>query len=64
MEKGSLLVSPHILHLQFVLPALQKLTRVLRPKEFPKVSSYEEDSDEEESVVGKMPPSDESDVED
>jgi len=33
------------------------------PKEFPKISSYPADSDEEDSVVGKMPPSDESDVE-
>lgn len=30
---------------------------VRRPKEFVKVSSYEE-SDDEESTVGKMPPSD------
>ncbi|EOA87644.1 hypothetical protein ACJQWK_09109 [Exserohilum turcicum] len=28
------------------------------PKEFAKKSTYAEDSDEEESVVGKMPPSD------
>jgi hypothetical protein len=28
-----------------------------RPKEFPKASAYPEDSDEEESTVGKMPPS-------
>ncbi|KAF7903328.1 uncharacterized protein EAF01_006377 [Botrytis porri] len=28
------------------------------PKEFPKSSAYIEDSDEEESTVGKMPPSD------
>jgi hypothetical protein len=28
-----------------------------RPKEFAKKSSYPEDSDEEESTVGKMPPS-------
>jgi len=34
------------------------------PKEFPKVSSYPVDSDEEDSVVGKMPPSNESDIED
>lgn len=32
------------------------------PKEFPKVSSYPVDSDEEDSVVGKMPPADDSDV--
>ena len=29
-----------------------------RPKEFLKSSAYPEDSDEEESTVGKMPPSD------
>ena len=29
-----------------------------RPKEFAKKSTYVEDSDEEESTVGKMPPSD------
>jgi probable RNA-binding protein EIF1AD len=29
----------------------------IRPKEFVKVSGYE-DSDDEESTVGKMPPSD------
>jgi probable RNA-binding protein EIF1AD len=29
-----------------------------RPKEFVKKSSYVEDSDEEESTVGKMPPAD------
>ncbi|KAH6676704.1 hypothetical protein B0J14DRAFT_359583 [Halenospora varia] len=28
------------------------------PKEFPKASAYPEDSDDEESTVGKMPPSD------
>ncbi|KAH7089180.1 hypothetical protein FB567DRAFT_326832 [Paraphoma chrysanthemicola] len=28
------------------------------PKEFPKKSTYVEDSDEEESTVGKMPPAD------
>lgn len=28
------------------------------PKEFPKVSAYEDDSEEESSTVGKMPPSD------
>jgi hypothetical protein len=32
-----------------------------RPKEFPKTSAYAEDSDEEESTVGKMPPSDSED---
>lgn len=31
------------------------------PKEFPKLSAYEEDSDDEESTVGKMPPSDSED---
>jgi len=34
---------------------------VSRPKEFPKSSAYLEDSDEEESNVGKMPPSDSED---
>jgi probable RNA-binding protein EIF1AD len=29
-----------------------------RPKEFVKKSMYVEDSDEEESTVGKMPPAD------
>jgi probable RNA-binding protein EIF1AD len=29
-----------------------------RPKEFAKKSTYVEDSDEEESTVGKMPPTD------
>ncbi|KAI9821839.1 MAG: hypothetical protein M1827_002421 [Pycnora praestabilis] len=32
------------------------------PKEFVKKSSYPEDSDEDESTVGKMPPNDESDA--
>jgi hypothetical protein len=32
-----------------------------RPKEFVKASAYPEDSDEEESTVGKMPPSDSED---
>ncbi|KAF8854209.1 nucleic acid-binding protein [Acephala macrosclerotiorum] len=31
------------------------------PKEFVKASAYPEDSDEEESTVGKMPPSDSED---
>jgi probable RNA-binding protein EIF1AD len=39
------------------------LTGMIRPKEFVKVSAYQEDSDEDESTVGKMPPSDESDTE-
>ncbi|KAL5399196.1 hypothetical protein PMIN06_000944 [Paraphaeosphaeria minitans] len=33
------------------------------PKEFAKKSSYGEDSDEEESTVGKLPPSDSEDEE-
>lgn len=33
------------------------------PKEFVKVASYPEDSDEDESTVGKMPPSDDSESE-
>jgi probable RNA-binding protein EIF1AD len=32
-----------------------------RPEEFLKVSAYPEDSDEEASTVGKMPPSDSED---
>jgi len=35
--------------------------KLCRPKEFPKSSAYPEDSDEEESTVGKMPPSDSED---
>lgn len=36
-----------------------------RPKEFVKKDDFPvDDSDEEENVVGKMPPSDESDVDD
>lgn len=34
-----------------------------RPKEFKKTSAYPEDSDEDESNVGKMPPSDDSEDE-
>jgi len=33
------------------------------PREFVKKTSYPEDSEEESSIVGKMPPSDESDGE-
>ncbi|CAG8954505.1 hypothetical protein HYFRA_00004418 [Hymenoscyphus fraxineus] len=33
------------------------------PKEFPKASVYAEDSDEEESTVGKMPPMEDSEDE-
>jgi hypothetical protein len=39
----------------------RKCTVVLimyRPKEFAKKSTYPEDSEEEESTVGKMPPTD------
>jgi hypothetical protein len=32
--------------------------KLCRPKEFVKKSTYVEDSDEEESTVGKMPPAD------
>jgi hypothetical protein len=32
-----------------------------RPKEFLKTSAYPEDSDHEESTMGKMPPSDSED---
>jgi len=34
----------------------------IRPKEFVKKPSYPEGSDEDDSVVGKMPPTDESDT--
>ena len=34
---------------------------VRRPKEFSKSSAYPEDSDDEDSTVGKMPPSDSED---
>lgn len=40
----------------------QKLTRNPRPKEFAR-ATYDEDEDEEESNVGKMPPSDSEDDE-
>ena len=35
--------------------------RKFRPKEFVKTSGYPEDSDDEHSTVGKMPPSDSED---
>ena len=34
-----------------------------RPKEFVKKSSYSEGSDLDESVAGKMPPAEDSDIE-
>ena len=37
---------------------LAKLTADVRPKEFVKPTLDDEDSEEEESTVGKMPPSD------
>ena len=37
---------------------LAKLTADVRPKEFVKPTFDDEDSEEEESTVGKMPPSD------
>lgn len=40
--------------------ASHKADVVGRPKEFAKVCAYEEDSDEDESIVGKMPPSSDS----
>ena len=40
---------------------MYKILIQIRPKEFAKQSSYGEDSDEEESTVGKMPPSDSED---
>jgi probable RNA-binding protein EIF1AD len=58
MEEGSILVS-----IMTLLSSSETwLTGNSRPKEFVKVSSYEE-SDDEESTVGKMPPSDDSDSE-
>jgi hypothetical protein len=45
-----------------VLPHLLLTDHVdSRPKEFPKSSAYAADSDDEESTVGKMPPSDSED---
>lgn len=58
MEEGSILVS---LSLYQILSHCAD--NLARPKEFVKVSAYQEDSDEDESTVGKMPPSDESDTE-
>jgi hypothetical protein len=46
-----------------IVSLARDLADELRPKEFVKVSAYQEDSDEDESTVGKMPPSDESDTE-
>lgn len=54
-------VSRHIGRDQSLVVSSQP-TYEIRPKEFVKVSSYEE-SDDEESTVGKMPPSDNSDSE-
>jgi hypothetical protein len=42
---------PHLLGIKANTPSY-------RPKEFVKKSTYVEDSDEEESTVGKMPPAD------
>jgi hypothetical protein len=36
------------------------MKQLTRPKEFVKMPAYPEDSDEEESIVGMMPPSDDS----
>ncbi len=59
MEEGELLVS-----LESKLRVSSFLFSVFaRPKEFVKKASYPEDSDEENSTVGKMPPQ-ESDSED
>lgn len=35
---------------------------ICRPREFEKKSGYPEDSEEERSVVGKLPPSEDSDA--
>jgi hypothetical protein len=58
VEEGSILVS-----LTLCQPLSPFADNFARPKEFVKVSAYQEDSDEHESTVGKMPPSDESDTE-
>ena len=56
MEEGFLLVS-------CIMRSLVSLANLSpRPKEFVKVDPYA-DSDEEESTVGKMPPSDSEDEE-
>ncbi len=56
MEKAGILV-----YLTFpILPSFVS-DIYARPKQFVKVSAYAEDSDEEESTVGKMPPSDSED---
>lgn len=57
MEEGSILVSCTVVLGEILTDHNQ------RPKEFPKSSAYEEDSDEEESTVGKMPPSSDSEDE-
>ena len=49
------------LHVQFQIQSAQTLIRFHRPKEFVKAPAYPEDSDDEESTVGKMPPSDSED---
>ncbi len=56
MEESLLLVSVDAFWPIFQTPRLT----ILRPKEFVKIDPYA-DSDEEESTVGKMPPSDSED---
>lgn len=52
MEEGVLLVElPDV-------PSDMPTNKPFRPKEFLKVSAYPEDFDDEESTMGKMPPSD------
>ena len=58
MAEASLLVCSHT----SLQPHLANHPRP-RPSEFVKQSVYPEDSDEEESTVGKMPPAEDSDVE-
>ena len=58
MEKGVVLVSTFHLPCSWVRVLIQAVSR---PKEFPKSSAYLEDSDEEESNAGKMPPADSED---
>ena len=55
MEEASILVSI------LVLVNEQKADTQSRPSEFVKIPTYLEDSDDEESIVGKMPPAEESD---
>lgn len=49
MAEAGILVRPLLLEVDVLLTSS-------RPPEFVKQSAYPEDSDEEESIVGKMPP--------